>query len=70
LISFMMVSKIRFVSLKFKDLGFHQNRFQYILIIFSVLLMILFKKFAISLIIITYIIVSIVYHIFKKPSDL
>ena len=70
LISFMMVSKIRFISLKFKDLGFHQNRLQYILIIFSVLLLILFKKFAISLIIITYIIVSIVYHIFKKPSDL
>jgi CDP-diacylglycerol--serine O-phosphatidyltransferase len=70
LISFMMVSKIRFISLKFREFGFNQNRLQYILIIFSALLLIIFKKFSISLIIIAYIIVSVVYHITKKTSDL
>jgi len=70
LISFMMVSKIRFISFKFRNPGFHQNRLQYILIIFSVLLLIIFKKFSISLIIIFYIIISVGYHILKKPSDL
>jgi CDP-diacylglycerol--serine O-phosphatidyltransferase len=70
LISFMMISKIRFISFKFRDPGFHQNRLQYLFIIFSVLLLILFKKFAISPIIVAYIIISIAYNLFKKPSDL
>jgi len=69
-ISFMMVSKIRFISFKFQEPGFHNNMLQYILILISIILLILLKKFAISLIIVFYIITSIVFHVIKKPSDL
>lgn len=70
LISLLMVSKINFISFKFKNFGFKQNALQYILIFISAILLILLKKFAISLIIIIYIIVSIVNHFIKKPSDI
>jgi CDP-diacylglycerol--serine O-phosphatidyltransferase len=70
LISYLMISRIRFISFKFRDPGFYHNIIQYILIIFSILLLIIFKKFAISLIIVTYILVSVVHHILIKPSDL
>ncbi len=70
LISFMMISKIRFISLKFKEPGFRKNMLQYTMIFISIILLILLKKFAISVIIVIYIILSIVFHIIKKPSDL
>lgn len=70
LISLMMVSKIRFVSLKFKEPGFRKNIIQFVLILISIIMLILLKKFAISPIIVIYIIVSIVMHIIKKPSIL
>jgi CDP-diacylglycerol--serine O-phosphatidyltransferase len=70
LISLMMVSKIRFVSLKFKEPGFRKNIIQVVLILISIIMLILLKKFAISPIIVIYIIVSIVVHIIKKPSVL
>lgn len=69
LISILMVSKIQFVSFKFKNPGFRQNTLQYILIFISIILLIFLKKFAISPILIIYIIVSIVNHIINKPSD-
>lgn len=70
IISILMVSKIRFVSLKFKSPGFRNNIIQYLLILLSIILLIILKKFAISLIIVIYIIVSIVMHLIKKPSVL
>ena len=70
LISYLMVSKIRFVSFKFKEPGFRKNIIQFILILISIILLILFKKFAISLIIIIYIVLSIVIHLIKKPVAL
>jgi len=69
IISFLMVSKIHFVSFKFRNFGFRQNIFQYFLIFISAVLLIFLKKFAISPIIIIYIIVSFVNHIINKPSD-
>lgn len=68
LISFLMVSKIQFISFKFRNFDFKQNALQYILIFISFILLILLKKFAISIIIIIYIITSIVNHFIKKPS--
>ena len=70
LISFMMVSKIRFVSFKFKEFGFRRNIIQLLLILISIIMLIFLKKFAISLIIVIYIIISIVVQIIKKPSVL
>lgn len=70
LISLLMISKIRFISLKFKESGFRQNILKYILILISIVMLILFKKFAISLIIVIYILLSIIVHFIKKPSVL
>jgi CDP-diacylglycerol---serine O-phosphatidyltransferase len=70
LISLLMVSKIHFISFKFRNFSFQQNVLQYILIFISVILLILLKKFAISLIIIIYILISIVNHFIKKPSEI
>jgi CDP-diacylglycerol--serine O-phosphatidyltransferase len=70
LISLLMVSKIHFISFKFRNFGFRQNLLQYLLIIISIILLIFLKKFAISLIILIYIVVSIVDHFFKKQSDI
>lgn len=70
IISLLMVSKIRFISFKFRNFGFKQNPLQYILIIISVVLLIIFKKFAISPIILIYVLVSLINHIIKKPSEI
>ncbi len=70
LISFMMISKIRFISFKFKEPGLRRNIIQFLIILISIIILILLKKFAISPIIVIYIIVSIVNHIIKKPSVL
>jgi CDP-diacylglycerol--serine O-phosphatidyltransferase len=70
LISFMMVSKIRFVSFKFKEPGFRKNFIQFLLILISIIMLVLLKKFAISPIIVIYIILSFIIHLIKKPSVL
>jgi CDP-diacylglycerol--serine O-phosphatidyltransferase len=68
LISLMMISNIRFISFKFREPGIRKNIIQFLLVLISVILLILFKKFAISPIIVIYIIVSVVLHLIKKPS--
>jgi CDP-diacylglycerol--serine O-phosphatidyltransferase len=68
LLSLLMISKIRFISFKFREPGIRKNIIQYLLVLISLILLILFKKFAISPIIIIYILVSVVFHLIKKPS--
>jgi len=70
LLSLLMISRVRFISLKFKQFSFQQNKLRYIFIALSAILLILLQKFAISLIIVLYILVSITSHFFTKPSEL
>jgi CDP-diacylglycerol--serine O-phosphatidyltransferase len=69
LLSFLMISNIRFISFKFRQFGFQQNKLRYIFIAFSVVLLILLQKFGIVIIIISYIIVSVLTHFLSKSSD-
>jgi len=70
LLSFLMLSNIRFISLKFKQFDFQHNKIKYIFIAFSAVLLILLQKFGISLIVITYIIISVISHFVSKSSDI
>jgi len=70
ILSLLMISKIRFLSLKFRQFGFPHNKVRYIFIAFSAVLLILLQKFGIALIIVSYIIVSVINHFLSKPSDL
>jgi CDP-diacylglycerol--serine O-phosphatidyltransferase len=67
--SFLMISRIRFVSFKFNQFSFSKNKWKYIFIALSAVILILLQKFAFSLIVILYIIVSIINHFLPKPSE-
>ena len=63
--SYLLISKLKLFTLKFKHFGWKGNEVRYLLIILSLLLLILFKFAALSLIILLYIILSIA---FKKNT--
>lgn len=56
---YLLNSNIKLFALKFKTFSFSDNKFRYILIVLSVLLMLIFHFIAIPLIIILYIILSV-----------
>jgi CDP-diacylglycerol--serine O-phosphatidyltransferase len=63
--SFLLNSRIKLISLKFKNLRFNkENNFRYILIVLSIISLLLFKYYSIPLILFLYLIVSKYY--FKK----
>lgn len=59
ILSFLMISELPLIALKFKSLGIHKNIYQYTLIIIGIILFALFKFAAIGLIVVTYILLSI-----------
>ena len=69
LLSFLMISNTRFISFKFRQFGFQHNKLRYIFIAFSAVLLILFQKFGIVLVVLSYIIVSVLNHFLTKPAD-
>ncbi len=66
---FLMVSRISFISLKVKDLSFGPHIMQYLLLAGSIILLIIFGKFAVLLIILFYIIISIIDNIIPKHTE-
>jgi len=58
-LSIMLVTKVELLSLKFKSFDYKKNKSKYFLLIFSVLCMVLFGMFSISIIILFYILFSI-----------
>jgi CDP-diacylglycerol---serine O-phosphatidyltransferase len=64
--SFILVSHIPMFALKFKNLSFKENRLRYIFIIISVLLLIIWNVYAIPLIIVLYIVLSVLNNIVFK----
>jgi len=63
--SFLLNSRIKLISLKFKNLRFNkENNFRFILIVLSIISLLLFKYYSIPLILFLYLIVSKYY--FKK----
>ncbi len=61
--SFLMVSPLPLFSLKFKSLGFPDNRARYIFAVISILLLVFLTIYALPFIIITYIALSLVIHL-------
>jgi CDP-diacylglycerol---serine O-phosphatidyltransferase len=60
ILSFLLVSEIPMISLKFKNYTFHDNKARYILLFISLILLILFKIAAYPFIFLLYIILSLV----------
>lgn len=65
LLSTMMVSDIKLMSLKFKDISFKANWSRYLLIIISIILLAIFKIIAFPIIIIVYVVLSMTVNIIK-----
>ena len=64
----LMVSELPMFSLKFKSYGWKGNEMQYFLIILTVLLVVFFQLFGISLCILAYILMSAISNMLKKSS--
>ncbi|WP_204346086.1 CDP-alcohol phosphatidyltransferase family protein [Psychroserpens algicola] len=63
---YLLNSKLKLLALKFKDYSFSNNKFRYILIIATVLLLVLFHFIAIPILIILYIILSLLDNLTTK----
>lgn len=63
--SILMVLPLRMFSLKFKDLSWRHNQIRFVFVGFSLFLLVLLQAVALPIIIIWYILLSIVYHIFE-----
>ena len=63
--SILMVLPLRLFSLKFKDLRWRHNQIRFVFVGFSLFLLVLLQAVALPIIIIWYILLSIVYHIFE-----
>jgi CDP-diacylglycerol--serine O-phosphatidyltransferase len=63
LLSFMMVSDIKLMSLKFKDFSISGNWPRFLLIIISIILIVIFKIIALPFIIILYVVLSLALNI-------
>ena len=66
LFSILMVSEIRFFSLKFKSLKWTGNELRFILILGSLALLIIFGVQALPIILLLYFILSFIHHITRK----
>ncbi|MEQ9426574.1 MAG: CDP-diacylglycerol--serine O-phosphatidyltransferase [Cyclobacteriaceae bacterium] len=68
--SLIMVSPFRFIALKFKSKGWNGNQAKFVLLIGALLLIILFKELAASLIILWYILISMFENLLlsKRPQ--
>ena len=63
--SVLMILPVRMFSLKFKDLHWRDNQIRYIFIGISLFLLVSLHTFALPLIIVWYILLSFIYHIFE-----
>lgn len=66
ILSVLMVSEIRFFSLKFKSRKWAENYYKIIFVAGSILLLLIFGVQAIPIILLLYFILSIIYHITRK----
>ena len=64
-LSFLMVSRMRFMAMKFTDFSFQKNSLKFILIILSVLAIIFMQWLAVPVIFILYVIISLI----SKPAS-
>jgi CDP-diacylglycerol---serine O-phosphatidyltransferase len=65
-LSFLMISELPLFALKFKSLNVRANAVQYVFVILSVLLLVLFRLSALPLIIVAYVLLSLMVYLFRK----
>ncbi|GAA4837741.1 CDP-diacylglycerol--serine O-phosphatidyltransferase [Algivirga pacifica] len=66
--SFLLVSELPLIAMKFKTFGWKKNEFRFVLLGLSCVFIVLFKVLAIPMIVITYILLSIMETIVHKDS--
>ncbi len=66
--SFLLVSEIKLIALKFKSFAWKGNEFRYILILASLILFAVFQHISIPIIILLYFILSLVQNMLDKKS--
>lgn len=64
--SAMMLAPVKMFSLKFQHLHWQNNQIRYVFVVISVFLLVSLQALALPLIMVWYILLSIVYHIFDK----
>ena len=64
--SFLMISKIEFITMKFRNLSFKDNLEKYLLLILSIFVLIFLGHNSIFLVILIYIFLSVSKHLIKK----
>jgi CDP-diacylglycerol--serine O-phosphatidyltransferase len=66
--SYLMITEIPLIALKFKKFSFVGNEWRYVLIILGFILLVLLKQKAVPLIIILYVILSLLQNSLSKPN--
>lgn len=69
IMSLLLVSEIKLVALKFKSFGWAHNEARYILILTSVVLLAIFNIFAVPMIMVLYILISVGVNVLAKKSE-
>lgn len=67
--SFLLIAPLPLFALKFKNFSWTDNKIRYLFLLFSLVLLIVFKFVGIPLIIILYILLSIINNLFSKPKN-
>ncbi len=65
--SLLLTSELPHLSLKVKNLKWENNKFQYLLMICSLTILLLFGVKALSLVVISYILISVIWNLIEKP---
>lgn len=68
ILSYLLISPVRMFSFKFKTFGFKENALRYIFLGFSLLCLAILRIKAIPFIILSYVIVSLLRHIFRMNT--
>ncbi len=69
IMSFLMVAELPLIALKFKNFAWKGNEYRYLLILFSILWIVIFQYSGLTLVILSYVALSVVQNITSKPSQ-
>ena len=70
LFSFLLIAKIPLIALKFKNFGWADNKFRYLLIVFSLISFILFYLWSIPIIVFLYLLLSLIGNFQHKTNEI
>ena len=65
--SILLVSEIPLLSLKFKDFSWQKNKYRFMLLVFSAVMLIFLGINALSLVVVLYLVISLFWNLIDKP---